>query len=206
MLNPHPEKQCIRLQFLQKPTPASRSTGGGSNQRSLRQCVNASIRRYQIPGRYVIPRGEPGLENWFCFFLCHKKSVDLPLSTSLLLLPPPLLLLIAPPSAYRSSSIKTLLLRCWCRHWKTSTMTGRRGPSSDSSNVALVAAAGALAAISSMGLLLLFTSRDRRNRFQDSKELYIPSRYTDHSFCFQLQVVSIFFDVDASRAAATSYL
>lgn len=58
-----------------------------------------------------------------------------------------------------------------------STMTGRRSPSPDTSNVALVAAAGALAAISSVGLLLLLTSKDRRSRFKDSKELYIPSRY-----------------------------
>lgn len=56
-------------------------------------------------------------------------------------------------------------------------MTGRRSPSSDTSNVALVAAAGSLAAVSSVGLLLLVTSRDRRNRFENSKELYIPSRY-----------------------------
>eukprot|EP00903_Cladosiphon_okamuranus_P005436 g5422.t1 len=55
-------------------------------------------------------------------------------------------------------------------------MTGLRSSSTDTSNIALVAAAGALAAISSVGLLLLLTSRDRRNRFQDSKELYIPSR------------------------------
>lgn len=61
-------------------------------------------------------------------------------------------------------------------------MYSRRIPSSDSSsNVALVAAAGALAAISSVGLFLLCTSRDNRRagstRFHDSKELYIPSRY-----------------------------
>lgn len=56
-------------------------------------------------------------------------------------------------------------------------MSGRRNPSSDGSNVALLAAAGAVAAISSVGIVLALASRERRSRFQDSKELYIPSRY-----------------------------
>ena len=64
-------------------------------------------------------------------------------------------------------------------------MPDRRNLSSDSSgsggSIALVAAAGALAAISSVGLLLVYTSRERRTRaaFQDSKELYIPNRFEE---------------------------
>ncbi|CAB1114562.1 unnamed protein product [Ectocarpus sp. CCAP 1310/34] len=52
----------------------------------------------------------------------------------------------------------------------------RRSPSPDSSNIVLVTAAGALAAVSSVVVFLAVASRDRRSRFQDSKELYIPSR------------------------------
>ncbi|CAM9901538.1 unnamed protein product [Scytosiphon promiscuus] len=82
-------------------------------------------------------------------------------------------------------------------------MSGRRNPSSDGSNVALLAAAGAVAAISSVGIFLAFTSRERRSRFQDSKELYIPSR-SHGSEADDSDVARLPMDSDAARIPRTN--